>query len=260
MLFIDQLRRHRKHACPRLRRYTSRVTLNSATMEDTQRSNSAKRAIRVWDWPVRFFHLLIVALASVSFITGHVGGNAMRIHELSGFSILTLVLFRLVWGFVGSTHARFTAFIRGFAAARGYAATLWSGKSSFFAGHNPLGGWMVMLLLLCLLMQAGTGLFSNDDIMIEGPLVRHISKALSDRISAIHELNSYVLAVLVSLHVAAVLYYLWRKRENLISPMLTGRKWITAEQAGEDYRGGGIALALIVFALCAAAVWWIVRV
>lgn len=228
-------------------------------MEDTPHSNTARRAIRVWDWPVRLFHWLIAALATVSFITGHVGGNAMRIHELSGFSILALVLFRLVWGFVGSTHARFAAFVRGFPAARRYATTLWSGKSAFFAGHNPLGGWMVMLLLLCLLVQAGTGLFSNDDIMTEGPLMRHISKEMSDRISAIHELNSYVLAVLVSLHVAAVLYYLWRKRENLILPMLTGRKWIAADQPGEDYRGGGIALALIVLVLCAAGVWWVVR-
>jgi cytochrome b len=177
-------------------------------MHDHPSPSTPRRTVRVWDLPVRLFHWAIVALIVVSFVTGHVGGNAMRFHELSGFSILTLVLFRLLWGFFGGTHARFSDFVRGFAAARNYAVTLWSGRSAHYTGHNPLGGWMVLALLLCLLVQAGTGLFANDDIMTEGPLMKHISKELSDRVSLIHQINSYVLAVLVALHVAAALYYL----------------------------------------------------
>ena len=228
-------------------------------MNDTENPRTARRTVRIWDLPVRLFHWLIVALIIVSFITGHVGGNAMRIHELSGFSILTLVLFRLAWGFLGSTHARFADFVRGFAAARSYAAVLWSGKSTRYAGHNPLGGWMVLLLLLCLLVQAGTGLFSNDDIMTEGPLMRHISKEVSDRISLIHEINSYVLAGLVAVHVAAAFYYLLRKRENLIWPLITGRKVVPVDETIEDYRGGKLWLAAALLAVCAGVVWWVVN-
>ena len=228
-------------------------------MDDTESTHAARRTIRIWDLPVRLFHWLIVALIIVSFITGHVGGNAMRIHELSGFSILTLVLFRLAWGFFGSTHARFSDFVRGLAAARSYAAVLWSGKSVYYAGHNPLGGWMVLLLLLCLLVQAGTGLFSNDDIMTEGPLMRHISKELSDRISLIHEINSYLLASLAAVHVAAAFYYLWRKRENLIWPLITGQKGVPVDETIEDYRGGKLWLAAVLLAICAGVVWLVVK-
>jgi cytochrome b len=215
--------------------------------------------VRVWDLPVRLFHWLMVALLLLSFVTGHVGGNAMRIHELSGFSILTLVLFRLLWGLFGSTYARFAHFVRGITASRSYAAALWSGRTVFHIGHNPIGGWMVLALLICLLLQASTGLFANDDIMTEGPLVKLISKELSDRVSLFHQINSYVLAVLVTLHVVAALYYLWRKRENLILPMVTGRKLIPAEHEAEDFRGGGILLAAALLAICAVVVWLVVR-
>jgi len=221
--------------------------------------SSEQRSVRVWDLPVRVVHWLIVALLVLSFVTGHVGGNAMRIHELSGFSILTLVLFRLLWGFFGSTHARFADFVRGIAAARSYAAALWSGRAVFHIGHNPIGGWMVLALLLSLLLQASTGLFANDDIMTEGPLMKLISKEMSDRVSLFHQINSYVLAVLATLHIAAALYYLWRKRENLILPMVTGRKRVPAERAAEDFRGGGIFLAAALLAICAVVVWFLVK-
>jgi len=226
-------------------------------IEDHSSDSLPRRPVRVWDLPVRLFHWLIVALIALSFVTGHIGGNAMRIHELSGFSILTLVLFRVLWGFFGSTHARFGNFVRGLAAARSYAAVLWAGRSAAYTGHNPIGGWMVLALLLCLLTQACTGLFANDDIMIEGPLMKYVSKETSDRISAIHEINSYVLMVLVAVHIAAALYYLWRKRENLIWPMFTGRKSVTDETV-QDYRGGPIWLAAALLAFCAALVWFVV--
>ena len=227
-------------------------------MSDTENVSQSppRRAVRVWDLPVRLFHWVVVGLIVLSFVTGHVGGNAMRIHELSGFSILTLVMFRLLWGFFGSTHARFGDFVRGFAAARSYAAALWSGRSTSYTGHNPLGGWMVVALLLCLLVQACTGLFANDDIMTEGPLMKYVAKEVSDRISLIHEINSYVLATLVTLHVAAALYYLWRKRENLIWPMFTGRKSVS--DGAQDYRGGPIWLAAVLLAICAVLVWLVV--
>ena len=225
---------------------------------DNSSDSLPRRPVRVWDLPVRLFHWVIVALIVLSFVTGHVGGNAMRIHELSGFSILTLVLFRVLWGFFGSTHARFGDFVRGLAAARSYAAVLWAGRSAAYTGHNPIGGWMVLALLLCLLTQACTGLFANDDIMIEGPLARHVSKETSDWLTGIHHVNFAVLTVLIAVHVAAALFYLLVKRDNLVLPMITGRKPIAEGRGFEPPRGGPWWLAVLLLASCAGAVWAVV--
>jgi cytochrome b len=217
------------------------------------------RAVRVWDIPVRLFHWVLVALIVLSFTTAQIGGNAMRVHELSGFTILTLVLFRVLWGLFGSTYARFADFVRGPAHALGYARALAAGRASFYAGHNPLGGWMIVAILLCLLIQAGTGLFANDDIMTEGPLYPWVSKQTSDLLSRIHQINFYVLLTLITLHVAAALYYLWGKRENLILPLFSGRKQVPDALQLEESRGGPLWLAALLLALCAGAVYFLVR-
>ena len=217
------------------------------------------RAVHVWDIAVRLFHWVLVALIILSFTTAQIGGNAMRIHELSGFTILTLVLFRLLWGVFGSTYARFSHFVRGPAQALGYARALARGRAPFHAGHNPLGGWMIVAMLLCLLIQAGTGLFANDDIMTEGPLYPWVSKQTSDLLSRIHETNFYVLLALITLHVAAALYYLWGKRENLILPLFSGRKKVPETLQAEESRGGPLWLAGLLLALCAGGVYFLVR-
>lgn len=217
------------------------------------------QTVRVWDLPVRVFHWLLAALIVVSFTTAQIGGNAMRIHELSGFTILTLVLFRVLWGIFGSTYARFRDFVRHPRQAIEYARSLKRGPPPFHAGHNPLGGWMIVALLLCLLIQTGTGLFANDDIMTEGPLFDWVSKRTSDLLSRIHEINFYVLLVLITLHIAAALYYLWGKRENLILPLFTGRKQVREAQDLPESRGGPLWLALLLLAACAVGVYLLVR-
>jgi len=217
------------------------------------------RAVRVWDIPVRLFHWILVALIILSFTTAQIGGNAMRVHELSGFTILALVLFRVLWGLFGGTYARFADFVRAPTHALGYAKALARGRAPFYAGHNPLGGWMIVAMLLCLLMQAGTGLFANDDIMTEGPLYPWVSKQTSDLLSKIHQINFYMLLTLIPLHVAAALYYLWAKRENLILPLLSGRKRVPDTLAAHESRGGPLWLAALLLALCAGAVYFLVR-
>ncbi len=218
------------------------------------------RAVRVWDWPVRLFHWSLVALVLVSFTTAQIGGNAMQYHEWSGLTILTLVLFRLLWGFGGSTYARFASFLRGPRAALGYARTLLRGGPAFHAGHNPLGGWMIVLLLTSLLVQAGTGLFANDDVMIEGPLVKHVSKETSDLLTRIHHFNFNVLLALVTVHVGAALFYLRVKRENLILPLFTGHKPVPEGVPAQDRRGGPAWLALVLLAASAGLVWGILKI
>jgi cytochrome b len=218
-----------------------------------------RRSVRVWDISVRLFHWLLVALILVSFITAQIGGNAMQIHKLSGFTILTLVLFRVLWGWFGSTYARFADFVRGPRAVIGYASLLVHGRPAPYVGHNPLGGWMIVGLLLCLLVQAGTGLFANDDIMTEGPLYDWVSKQTSDMLSKVHEINFKLLVALVTLHVVAALYYLFGKRENLILPLVTGRKQVPQGQDVPEARGAPQWFALLLLALCAGGVYFLVR-
>lgn len=229
-------------------------------MPQSHASTRPPRLVRTWDLPVRLFHWLLVALVAISFTTAQIGGNAMQYHEWSGLTILTLVLFRVLWGFAGSTHARFSDFVRGPRAALDYARTLMRGRPPFHAGHNPLGGWMILLLLASLLVQAGTGTFANDDIMIEGPLAKHVSKEASDLLTRIHHINFNVLAALVTVHVGAALFYLWGKRENLILPLITGRKQAPAGAPLQDRRGGPVWLALVLLAACAGVVWGVLKI
>jgi cytochrome b len=214
-----------------------------------------KYSIRVWDIPTRLFHWLLVVLIVFSFITGKTGGTAMRYHEWSGFLILVLVVFRLVWGIFGGEQSRFAAFVKGPAAVVRYASSVLRRDSMRHIGHNPLGGWSIIAMLISLLIQAGTGLFANDDILTEGPLSRWVSKQTSDWLTGIHHLNQNVLLVLVIIHIFAVLFYLIAKRENLINPMITGTK---AWHQKEDSFFGNPALALIILALVAAAAYMVV--
>ncbi len=187
--------------------------------------------VRVWDAPVRIVHWALVLLFAFQVYSGNTGGNVMLWHAYAGYAILSLVLFRIAWGFVGSTHARFAEFLAGPVGAARFARKLFSRELAVFAGHNPLGGWMVVALLLSLALQAGTGLFANDDIATEGPLAVLVSKALSDRLTTIHRWNAVVLIVLVSLHIAAVFFHWVVKKENLVGAMFTGVKDLPPEVA-----------------------------
>lgn len=183
----------------------------------------------------------------------------MIYHLWSGYAVLTLLLFRLLWGCWGSTHARFNDFVRGPRAAIGYGRALLRGETSLYPGHNPLGGWMVILLLLALSLQAGTGLFANDDIFTEGPLYPWVSKAGSDFLTRLHKLNFDVLLILIGLHVLAALFYLFGKHENLILPMLTGQKWLGPAFQQPQSHFASLWLAAALLGLSAAGVYLLVR-
>lgn len=219
---------------------------------------SEQAPLRVWDLPVRIVHWAMAVLLVVLVVTAKLGGGAMEWHVRAGETMLSLVVFRLVWGFVGSSHARFASFLRGPRVVAAYTRSLFSPPHARFAGHNPLGGWMVIVLLLLLLVQATSGLFSNDDIATEGPLARYISKDLSDLISSFHSIDAWLVVTLAAVHVAATLFYLIGFRENLIQPMIDGIKrlpGVPVEAAGDE---ASPLRALAVFALCAAAVWLLV--
>jgi cytochrome b len=212
-------------------------------------------SIRVWDIPTRLFHWVLVGLVIFSFITGKIGVTTMKYHEMSGFAILVLVGFRLVWGFIGGQQSRFRTFIKGPATVIRYASSLLSKDSKRHIGHNPLGGWSILAMLISLLIQVGTGLFANDDILTEGPFYALVSKQTSDWLTGIHYLNQKILLVLVLIHIAAVIFYLIAKRENLIKPMITGNKiW----HQNIDSAPGNPALAILLAAVVAAVAYVII--
>jgi len=219
--------------------------------------NTKPTPLQVWDLPTRLFHWLVVILVAVSFVTAEVGGMWMTYHMWSGYTILALLLFRVVWGFVGGRTSRFSQFVRGPKAVLRYAKDLLKTDAPRHFGHNPLGGWSILAMLAALLVQAVTGLFANDDIFTEGPLYPWVSKATSDLLTRIHKFNQWVIVALVAVHVLAVFFYLFRKRENLIGPMVTGKKrW-----EGEVPRGpvGNPLLAAVIAGVAGIAVYLLVR-
>ena len=201
-----------------------------------------------WDLPTRLFHWALTVLVVFSYVTGKLGGEWMTWHMRSGYTILALIGFRLAWGFVGPAPARFASFLRGPATTLAYLRTLRAGNRPAPAGHNPLGGWNVVLMLALLLLQAGTGLFSNDESAHEGPLAAKVSDAMVDRMSAIHGWVQLVLVVVVALHVAAVLFYQLGLRIDVLRSMVGGAP--TAPRT--------VALAAAFAAASAAVVYWLV--
>ena len=180
--------------------------------------------VQVWDLPVRLFHWLLVLLVVILFVTGKLGGNWLEWHRRAGFSVLGLVTFRILWGFVGSHHARFAKFMRGPKAVLEYAKSAKHKNSPQYAGHNPLGALSVVAMVVALLAQAVLGLFSNDDLMLDGPYASLVSKATSDLLTKLHKLNADLLLILIGLHLAAIAFAYFYKKENLLKPMITGKK------------------------------------
>lgn len=209
----------------------------------------AIRKLRVWDLPTRIFHWTLLVLVVAAFVTGLVGGNLIEWHGRAGIAITGLLAFRLVWGFVGSTYARFADFVPGPAHIWAHLRGQWDGL-----GHNPFGALSVLALLLVLAFQVLSGLVSNDDIAFEGPLHALTSKDTSDWLTGLHRQNFWTLIVLVALHVAAILYYLQAKKDNLVKPMITGVKEV-ADPAARPAQGGGAVAFVLALAVAVAAVW-----
>jgi cytochrome b len=217
-------------------------------MNDTTGPATASRT--VWDAPTRLFHWAIVLLVGFSWLSAERGW--MDWHLRSGYAILTLLLFRLAWGLFGSQTARFSQFLASPAATMRHLAHIRRREPDREVGHNAAGGWMVLVMLVLLLVQAGTGLCSNDDIMTEGPLAERVGKSTSDWLSSIHSINFTLIEIVVALHVLAVLIYALVKGQNLLRPMLTGCKRLPVDLPAP--RLASPLLALLVLALAAGAV------
>ena len=202
--------------------------------------------IRVCDLPTRLFHWSLVVLVVALIISGKIGGNLIDWHGKFGLAILGLLTFRIIWGLVGSTYARFASFFPTPGRIRAYLRGEWKEP-----GHNPLGALSVFALLGLLALQVATGLPGNDDIAFRGPLFDIVGKALSDRMTGIHKLSINLLFALIALHVAAIMFYARVRKDNLVKPMITGWK---EHPQGRPATGGSIVALLIALTLAATAV------
>ena len=220
--------------------------------------SSVPTRILVWDAPLRLFHWALATLVVFSFVTGKIGGDWLAWHMRSGYAILTLLLFRIAWGVVGSETARFASFLRGPGHAVAYVRSMVAGAHRRVPGHNPLGGWAVLAMLAALLVQAASGLFVDDEIMTRGPLAVKASEATVGRMSALHSYNEWVILGLVALHLAAIASYYFAFRNDLVRPMVHGYMEAPAEVAQPARRPAWLAALLL--AAAASMVYWLVVV
>ena len=200
----------------------------------------------VWDIPTRVFHWLIVCCLPLAWWSA--AEQRFDLHQWTGYTVLVLVSSRIVWGFVGSRHSRFTDFVVGPARVRAYMR----GRASSSAGHNPLGGWSVLSLLLLLLLQAVSGLFNSDDIFFSGPLYYWADADFRDVMGAVHDTVFNILVGLVCLHLFAVLYHQLKLKEKLLQAMVRGS---AAGRVGTEVPvAWGWALLIVI--LMGLALWW----
>ena len=209
-----------------------------------------ERVVRVWDLPTRLFHWALVVALIAQVITGKIGGAAMTWHFRIGYCIFALIVFRLVWGFVGGHWSRFGSFIYGPARVLRYLRNRHAASDLFHVGHNPLGSASVFAMLAILIVQVATGLIGDDEIANLGPLNRFVSTATGLAATAWHKGAGFgIILVLVVLHILAIVFYRVRKKQDLIGPMFSGDKRLPgAVPASADDRMSRVRALAIVLA------------
>lgn len=222
--------------------------------------NASTRPLRVWDLPTRIFHWLLAFCVISSIISGEIGGNAIIWHFRLGYCVISLLIFRVVWGFVGGHWSRFKQFFYSPLTILRYLRG--QSKPEHEVGHNPLGSLSVWGLLFIVGAQVVTGLMSDDEIASQGPLVQFISGATSSLATGYHKhWGKVIIILLIALHIAAILFYLFKKKENLIRPMLRGDKdvQIDIDLLPSKDKAAQRITALIIFAIIAVTVAYAVQ-
>lgn len=211
--------------------------------------------LRIWDLPTRLFHWALVICIVGAFVSVKLGGLYMDWHTRFGCTALGLILFRILWGFIGPRYARFAQFVRGPRAIVNYLK-----GAAAPAGHNPLGALSVLALLLVIGFQAVSGLFTTDDIMIQGPLFGYVNESTADLLISWHRLNEWVIIGLISLHLLAVAWYTLVRRKRLVRAIITGNVDPQGVPPGTAPVQDGLAIwlrALILGTCVTALVLWI---
>lgn len=210
-------------------------------------------SVRIWDLPTRLFHWALVACVVGLVVSANIGGNAMNWHFRFGYSVLTLLLFRIVWGIVGGRWSRFASFVYGPSTLLAYLKG--DTRPEHSAGHSPTGALSVFALLLILLIQVSSGLLADDEIAYAGPLTALVSSSTVSLATWYHkEVGKVILIVLIVLHLAAIAFYRKVKKTDLITPMVRGDKVMASPVAPSQDTWGTRLLALAVLAVCGFAV------
>lgn len=217
---------------------------------------AASHSIRVWDLPTRLFHWMLVACIIGSVVTSQIGGDAMPWHFRFGFAIASLLLFRLVWGLIGGRWSRFASFLYSPATVLRYLKG--DARPEHAVGHNPLGAASVFAMLVVLIAQVSTGVVSDDEIAAVGPFAQFVSNATVSAATTYHKtVGKFLLVALIVLHLGAIAYHYFAKRDNLVRPMLHGDKVLTATgMPGSRDDAVSRLAAAVVLAACAALVRW----
>lgn len=220
------------------------------TLTPTRVATNANAKALVWDWPLRAFHWLLVLAVAGSFATHYAGIEWFDWHRRCGYVVVVLIGFRLAWGFAGPQYSRFASFVRGPRAVIDYLR----GRQPYpAAGHNPVGAASVLAFLASLVIQAGTGLFANDEIANAGPFYGWVTQETSNRLTALHDLNSSVLVALIVAHLFAIAWYDGVRRLGLARAFWSGRK-AGAEGIGSSRSGLAVVIVITLAAALALAI------
>lgn len=212
--------------------------------------------VRVWDLPTRLFHWTLVLAVVGLVVTGNVGGNAMVWHFRLGHLVLALLVFRVLWGFVGGHWSRFARFV--YSPRQVWAYLRGQGTPEHEVGHSPTGALSVFALIAVLGVQVGTGLISDDEIAFVGPLARYVSTDFSLQATWFHkEVSKAILIALVVLHVLALVYYRYAKKKALVPAMVTGDKMLQAPATPSQDGWPQRVLALVLAAAASGVAWWV---
>jgi cytochrome b len=229
------------------------TTIESDRFTQKAVSRPATAGRKVWDWPTRCFHWSLVVAMVGAYASNKAGASWFWLHSFFGYAVIVLVAFRVVWGFIGTRHARFASFVEGPRGVLRYLSAVGRGRQTRYAGHNPLGAVMVLLLLALLGAQAAFGLFGDDEIFNAGPLAALVGKETSLLFTSLHRKLFHVILAAVALHVGAVILHVVVKREPLVRAMVTGAKpgsLVAADEAIGSSRG---AIAVLLFLALAGA-------
>jgi cytochrome b len=220
--------------------------------------NAETTPVRVWDLPTRLFHWALALFLVLLVVSGHVGGNALVWHMRLGYGVFALLLFRLLWGFMGGRWSRFSNFVYGPGTVMRYLRGQVAAGEHLDVGHNPLGSFSVLALLALLALQVATGLVADDEIATTGPLNRFVSNATASQATGWHtDIGQWILIALALLHIGAILFYRFRHDKDLVRPMLLGDKALPAgTPASVDSLATRLRAAALL-AACGALVAWV---
>ena len=218
--------------------------------------DSSNQKIEVWDVPTRLFHWLTAALVFAAYVTWRL--DWMDWHAKAGYAVLALVIFRLLWGLVGSDTARFSRFVAPPLIAISHLKHALRREPDRQVGHNPAGAWMVLLLLALLLGETLSGLYVANDVADQGPLTELVPAPIANAITALHWILWDALLAAIALHILAIAIYAIAKGHDLLTPMITGRKHLPADVPHP--RIGSLVRASLLLGVSALAVAVLVNV